>query len=701
MTAGEPLQGLGPRDGVPGTPLHPDLALTEVRAQVAMEAAGIGVFDWDLVSGRLTWDDRLQRIFGYRPGEFDETIEAFNARLHPEDATRVAGLLAEALDTCGSYAAEYRVLHPDGGLRWVRAHGRALAGPQGGAVRLVGAAYDTTARRDEEARVARVLESMPTAFFSVDPAWRFTYVNAEAERVLGQTREELLGQDLWERFPFAVGGTFEDRYRTSMDTGVPVAFEAYYPAPLDRWYEVRAWPAPDGLSVYFHDVTLRRAAQAQVEQMASRSALVARVAGELAGTLDAEEAVARLARIVVPTLAEWCIVSLIDQERPGPEWRRLRDIGSWHQDPGMRARVERYAQVRLPSLSGVSFVAEALRTRVPVVSPSRTTEAIASLFGPGEAYDLIHELAPEEGVVLPLVAQGRALGLLTLYGPAGRGGVTADGAAALDTAAEVAHRAAMALDHARLFAQQQKVAEELQRSLLTRPPRGERLRIAVRYQPAAEVARVGGDWYDAFEPRPGVTTLVIGDVVGHDVVAAASMGQARSLLRGIAVTTGCGPAELLERLDTAMHVLSTGMAATALVAELVQSPSQEADGSARLTWSSAGHLPPFALGPRGEVRDLGAGPHGQVDNDLLLGIAPDRRRREHTTDLPPGWTLILYTDGLVERRGEAVRDGVARLRAVLAEMGGADPETLCDALLGRMLPTAPADDVALAAVQVR
>ncbi|WP_308121849.1 SpoIIE family protein phosphatase [Actinotalea ferrariae] len=673
-----------------------DLAATRIRSDLAVEAAGIGTFDWDLETGSLVWDDRLRELFGYAEGEFDETIEAFRARLHPDDVDRVDAALLGAVERCGEYEAEYRVVRPSGDVRWVEARGRALAGPSGRAARLIGAAYDTTVMREGETRVGRVLESMTTSFFSLDRRWRFSYVNAEAERVLGRTREELLGGVIWDLFPAAVGSEFERAYRAAMASSTPTSFEAYYPAPLDAWFEVRAWPDPDGLSVYFHDVSARRAADQQLERAMERSSLLVEVASELAGTLDAEEAVARLARLVVPTLAQWCIVTLVDDVGSRPGMPRVRDVGWWHEDEARRADVGRYAAHRLGRLGDHSLVHEALTAGTPSVVRGGVTELIGDMLGPGEARDVLDELAPTDVVVLPLRARGRVLGVLSLYDVAGRrqrdpAGLEAD----LRTATDVAARAGLALDNARLYEQQRRVAEGLQRSLLTEPPRVEGLQIAVRYQPAAEAARVGGDWYDVFRVRPGVLGLVIGDVVGHDIEAAAAMGQARALLRGIAATTGGGPADLLSRLDTALRTLEIDLTATVLVAEIEHRGAGE---GAVLRWSSAGHPTPLVLDPGGEVRDLGEAPG--VSPDLLLGIDPLRTRSQHAAVLAPGSTLLLFTDGLVERRGERYSLGVARLATELGALAGTDLETLCDELLARVLPDRPGDDVAVAAVRL-
>jgi PAS domain S-box-containing protein len=662
--------------------------------QLAIDAAGVGAFDWDLVTRELRWDDRLLELFGLDRETFAGDIEAFNTAVHPDDLPRVTQALQTAIASCGRYAAEYRIILPNGDLRWITARGATLCDDTGVATRLIGAAYDSTGVQDGEARVARILEAMPTAFYSVDRDWQIVYVNAEAERLLESPREELVGGNLWELFPAAVGSDFETHFRGAVESDVPVSFEAFYPEPLNCWYEVRAWPSPDGLSVYFIDITERRKAQEELERAATRSALLARLTSELTETLDASKGVGRLAAMVVPELADWCVVTLVDDD-VHPDWRRrLRDVDSWHADPERRPLVERYAKSRVPALTDASILARALRTGRPVVALYDATEVLTGVLVPGEARDVCMQLNPASVTVQPLRGRGRIIGLLT----ACRGGDRAPFSPAdLELLGEVASRAGLALDNARLFEQQRDLAEGLQRSLLTDPPHPERAEISVRYEPAAQVAQVGGDWYDSFLQPDGATVLVIGDVVGHDTAAAAAMGQVRSLLRAIAVHTGDGPADVLRGVDRAMDTLGADTTATAVVARLEQTDDEAAREVTRLRWSNAGHPPPMVINPDGSVVELGA-----VESDLLLGLEPDARRVESVVTLDRGATVLLYTDGLVERRGQSLDEGLRRLRDTLVELGSREValDRLCELVLREMLPERPDDDVALVALRL-
>jgi serine phosphatase RsbU (regulator of sigma subunit) len=312
----------------------------------------------------------------------------------------------------------------------------------------------------------------------------------------------------------------------------------------------------------------------------------------------------------------------------------------------------------------------------------------------GTARELLEELGFGTAVVLPLSAGNRTVGVLTLYLDQARAVPDTE----LATAREVAAQAGRAVDRVRRQRQQAQLAEELQRSLLTDPPPIPAAEVVVRYVPAAEAARVGGDWYDAFLQQDGRPVLVIGDVVGHDTAAAAAMGQLRGLLRGIAHYSGAGPVEVLRGLDDAMAAMHDGTLATAAVGRLEGLPGPIARGAGavvRLRWANAGHPPPALLRADGTVVLLtGAEP------DLMLGVDAATERAEHTVDLPAGSTVLFYTDGLVERRDSTLDAGLDRLQRHLTGLAGRPLASLCDELLARMLRGASQDDVALVALTV-
>ncbi|WP_162248023.1 SpoIIE family protein phosphatase [Angustibacter sp. Root456] len=678
------------RVGQAGSVLQ-DAAARRLVLELAMGAGGLGTFDWDLTTGALVWDGQLFDIFDIAPADRERpmTIEDFYAGVHPGDRDRVQVALDRAVSEAGDFEVEYRVVVRDG-QRWVAARGRALTDQSGEVVRVIGAAQDTTSRKDDEARVARVMDSMSTGFFFLDPQWQFTFVNAEAERVLGRPREELLGNSIWAEFPAAVGSDFETHYRHAADSGDPVAFDAYYPEPLEAWYEVRAWPSPDGLAVYFIDVTDRRAAEQNAQQAISRAGLIARVSEELAGTLDARESMRRLAQVVVPGLADWCIVTLIDDDRHAGTRRGLGEAVGWHTDPDRRSLVERYASSRLDQMTDHSLVVRAVETSAVQVLNGNALDELSTMFETdAEPLRLLTELEIDSAVVLPLSGQEQSVGMLSVVNDRERGEFSDEDVQLLR---EIAARAGIVLDRARLYRQQRAVAETLQRSLLRTPQARPDVALSVAYVPAAEVAQVGGDWYDAFNQPDGSTTVVIGDVMGHDLLAAAAMGEMRTLVRALAARHGGHPARTLTDVESVMQQLGEETLATVFVGRVA--PSDDG-GALELQYCLAGHPPPLLLHPNGEVETL----DDSGSADPLLGIG-HIGRRQYTVPLEDGALLVLYTDGLVERRDQPVDVGIAMLREALGELVRTDPETVRDKLLARMLPARAEDDVALLVLAV-
>jgi PAS domain S-box-containing protein len=245
----------------------------------------------------------------------------------------------------------------------------------------------------------------------------------------------------------------------------------------------------------------------------------------------------------------------------------------------------------------------------------------------------------------------------------------------------------------RAAAAQRALSDRLQQALLTPPPEPNHLHVAVRYQAAGHEAQVGGDWYDAFLQPDGATMIAIGDVVGHGSAAAAAMGQLRGLLRALAWDNDQPPAATLARVERAAVGLTVSTLATAILARVERDPDRPCTGTRRLRWSNAGHVPPLLLAPDGSTTLL------ETEPDLMLGVDPDAPRTNHVVELPDRHTLLLVTDGLVERRERDLDQGMARLREVLRDLGERPLEELLDTVLSRLVPDAGEDDVAIVAVR--
>ncbi len=293
-----------------------------------------------------------------------------------------------------------------------------------------------------------------------------------------------------------------------------------------------------------------------------------------------------------------------------------------------------------------------------------------------------------KAVSLPLIAAGRVVGVLGV-GFAGRGRLDDGERTTLQALAEPC---GVALDRARLYRAEHQIAQTLQRSLLPQGlPEVPRLPIAVRYQPGAVGTSAGGDWYDVVEVDDTHVAVVVGDVVGQGTAAAAVMGQLRTALSGY-LLAGHGPGPALDLLDGLVARVPGARASTA-VCVLVDTVTGD------VRWSRAGHLPVLlapADGSRPHLLTDRAG-HGQ-----LLGLAHTHPlpRTEGTTTMPPGTSLVLYTDGLVERRGESLDEGLDRLVEVAAACEDRAPEAMASALLGGLAPAGAIDDVAVVVVRL-
>jgi diguanylate cyclase (GGDEF)-like protein len=218
----------------------------------------------------------------------------------------------------------------------------------------------------------------------------------------------------------------------------------------------------------------------------------------------------------------------------------------------------------------------------------------------------------------------------------------------------------------------------------------EDLLLAGRYQGALDPSGSGGDWFDAFVLPDGTAALVLGDVAGHDALAAATMMQLRTLLRGFAVSHDIAPSEVLRRLDRFFVQLDLGLLATAFFGWV----HADTQGGLVLRWCNAGHLPPVLLAPDGATSVL------ECRDDLLLGLGVEIARADLSVRLPADSTLLLYSDGLIETRTHDLDHGLARLRVAARSLSTLGVAELCDALVGAMANPTSHDDVTLLAVRI-
>jgi serine phosphatase RsbU (regulator of sigma subunit) len=263
--------------------------------------------------------------------------------------------------------------------------------------------------------------------------------------------------------------------------------------------------------------------------------------------------------------------------------------------------------------------------------------------------------------------------------------------------AGLARYTAQAVERAQLLEERRDVARTLQEALLPILPEVAGLQLGGRYLPAHVTDQIGGDWYDAFRAAPDpdpdapqTLTFVIGDVSGHDTAASAAMGQLRATLRALAVDRPDDPSGVLSRLDHVMTVNAGDRLATAVVATVTRG----ADGSSDLAWSNAGHLPPLLLEPGQPATYL------ERPVDRLLGFSADCLRRTHHYRLTPGSTLLLFTDGLIERRGIGLDEGLAALAYAAEGHREASLDDLLDGVLQAAMAGGRDDDTAIFGVRI-
>jgi PAS domain S-box-containing protein len=724
------------------------------RLDVAMEASSIGIWEVDLVRGVIDWDERCAAIFGVEGARTIPMDVLFAEHVHPEDQEPARAAMQKAIDERAQYTVELRTQRAGTGeVRWTVSRGRVLVDSDGQPVRILGTVLDVTdARKQAEARLsafhrataiaevaaelanaarmedlpeivqrgAQVLGAQSSALaifdsaggplrlhmtrrladevqehvdypvegieIELDDGQPTQYAAIHGRRVLLPSAEEMVA-----RFPATREGV--EVLGVQAIAALPLRIEGRvlgafiaiwnveHPFAADDVEVLDALAAQIALSVSRLRADAERAkAVTAMSEANQRLELLAEAGRVLSGTMEIGQQVGELAELVVPALGDWCWLVVTDEQG------RLHDLACAHRDPARQADVEAYTRTMVAVMTEEAGARVVTATGRPMIMSVVDWDHVERALPDPTAREYLARLGVGSGIVVPLVARGQTLGALGLFSREDR---TPLSRAEVDTAIEIGRRAGLALHHARLFSQQRALADALQRSMLTAPPTIEGCEIVVRYVPAAEGAEIGGDWYDAFFDRGGHPVLAIGDVVGHDTRAAAAMGQVRGLLRGISYSSGGTPSEVLTRVDRAVLGLALDTMATATVARL-----ELAEGML-LRWSNAGHPPPIRISAAGEVELLDGTP-----SDLLLGVSPETAREDRLTQLAPGDTVLMYTDGLVERRNRDIDEGTDELVRVLREFAHRPLGELCDCVLDRLFLPDAEDDVAVLAVRL-
>ncbi len=421
-------------------------------------------------------------------------------------------------------------------------------------------------------------------------------------------------------------------------------------------------------------------AQREAEGAQARLALMAEATSTLIATLDVADLLDRLAGLCVPRLADWVVITLVD------EVGEVREQ-AWRDRERLRTELRRFDAGhggRLPPDSPSQRSITTSRSVLVERLPEQLDDAIAT----SPSQDIASRLGAVSALGVPLVARSRTRGAIALVRTSADRPFTPED---VGLAEDLGRRAALVLDNVRLYQQEHAVADTLQRSLLPELPRIPGLEAAAHYVSASTAADVGGDFYDLLQLPDGSVGMVVGDVVGHDVAAAAAMGHLRGLIRAcLWDAPDPHPSAVLTRVDRLVQGLRVAALATMVYVRALPPAQPRGPWTAQI--ANAGHPPLLLRSPDGGVRPIDG------VTGLLVGVDVDAHRAVRTVDLPPGSTLLGYTDGLVESPGSDLDQGIEALVGRLAAAPtGSSPRTLCDAAVSGTLDGR--DDVALIAVR--
>jgi len=550
---------------------------------------------------------------------------------------------------------------------------------------------------ETERRLENLVDSLDAIVWEADLATRqFTFVSKPAEEILGYPT------DRWVKEPGFWRSIIheEDReraaaaYRQAAVGDPKHDFEYRMIAADGRTVWIRDLMfvvrddngAPKGMRGVMMDITARVAGDRALRESRERLSFLAEASAVLSSSLNHRTVLERLANLVVPSLADWCAVDVLEEDGT------LRRVAVAHGDPAKRDIAQQLIGIR-PDVDDGHVLRRVLSTGEAVIALDGLDACGGNTKDP-ERRRVIAQLGCRTAVVLPLVARGRTLGAMTL--------VTASderiyGPAEVTLAEDLARRAALAVDNARLYGERSHVARTLQRSLLPpHLPHIPGLDIAARYHAAGEGNEVGGDFYDLFRTGKDDWAIVIGDVCGKGADAAALTALARYTLRAAAMQAR-KPSRVLAMLNEAL--LSESASRDSMdqrFCTVAYARLRPAEGGMRITSTSGGHPVPLVLRSDGSIE-------GACRVGTLIGVLPEPSLTDRSMVLRTGDVLVLYTDGITEARGPEGVFGEERLRALIAGCHGLDASAIAERIERTVLDFQlgdPRDDIALLVVGV-
>nr|WP_149181975.1 SpoIIE family protein phosphatase [Streptomyces sp. TRM49041] len=654
-----------------GTPVAWDREPAPVQLPAsATPPVRIGHLDWRVDTGTVTADPELCRILGGEPEDFPGTIAGLEALFAPEDVYGLWALVRQVTDSTGPNRAPARRIWLSG--RDGRPHLLELArrgvpppahGPEPHHTHVTGVLVDP----GTGPIVAAAADRLSTGVLSLDRLGRVTYVSRRAETLLGLARPTLVGRVLWDAVPWTGRPAYEDHFRAALISAEPVHFLAHRAA--SSWLSMSLHPGHDGLTVTLSAVDepshAPRTAAGPGDGLGSEADRAAVLYRPVALAIALTEAVTarQVSEVVTEELlpafgGRQLAIYLLTERHLHLAWETGFPQGFLDRFDGVGL------DARLPGV-------ETLTSGRPIFFESMQRLAAAY---PGIPLDA-HVGAR---AFLPLIASGRPVGSCILGFDQPRG-FTPEERTVLTALAGLI---AQALQRAQRYDTEAALARGLQSALLPhRLPRHRHIDTVGRYLPGTQGMDVGGDWYDVVETSRGLA-LVIGDVQGHGVSAAATMGQLRSAVRAFALA-GHDPSEVMSGTNRLLIDLDPGQFASCCYGVL--DPH-----TGLLQTARAGHLPPLLRHPDGRTEVL------HLPGGVVLGIDTDADYPVTELRIPRGAVLALFTDGLVEQPGTDIDLGIEHLRAALAAVGPASLSTTADRLIDEVVEAKDRpDDIAL------
>ncbi|MFJ7958767.1 SpoIIE family protein phosphatase [Streptomyces sp. NPDC096319] len=640
--------------------------------------------------GRIVeWSLAAQDLLGHRP---EHVLGRLATPLLVPDANReLAERLTDRVQAGETMVGTLPVRHRDGHTVAMEMWIVPAADPQGrpGAMLIAVETSEVLRLRENLAAMESLFTQSPIGLALLGPDLRFLRVNDALASMNGVPAAQHVGRRLTEVVPGVNAASLESLMRQVLESGTAVVDARRVgrtPADPDRdhiWscsyapLVDRTEPRSLGLIASLVDITESQEAHIEVERARHRFALLAEAGARIGTTLDLGRTAEEAVRFLVPQLADSADVqmleSVLEADDPAANRGLLRRLAAQFPDPTAPTALlvpGQTFQIPLDSVYEQVVVhgrpTNLYTTDIPQLFTDPRTEALRSYFATriGSAR------------LVPLVARGQVLGAITVTRLRTREPFDAQDCVLID---EVVARAALNIDNARLYTTQREAALTLQRSLTNSElPAVTGLELTGRYLPASS-HDVGGDWFDVIALPGGRTGLVIGDVMGHGIHAAAVMGQLRTAVRTLA-RHDIAPARMLRSLDAVVADLGEDEMATCVYA--VHDP-----GTGRWVIARAGHPPPAVAAPDGTITFLD-GPPGTP-----LGTGAHDFGTQEVV-LPVGGLLVLYTDGLIEARDRDLDQGMRQLAEALRPLDR-PLDTLCDEVLGRLLMGSAQDDVAM------